>query len=367
MITPAHVERLEAALDGFNESLPPLKEFILPGGGAAAAGCHVARTVCRRAERRCWSLARVEAVAPDALKYLNRLSDLLVRAGASAGASRVHGSEVLWRGEEPAIKLVRVQPIGMPALQIGDRQRAAEQEPLYLVRIAIAASSGKMPMLALQLTFDALRASGGDQAARVRPIERRPGIGLSPRSDIAVADQASGCQRGVGRAQRRYDIGKCLILHGLIGKRIGAFEFHADRKIIAGLTAVVAGLSRVPRALREAHVLGDGAVAPYDKVRGDALRSHLGEIRMCFGRQCVGEQPVNPRTPEFTGRQAYAMDDDQIGFDTRGPRVAIRGSNLPHTTHQSALKVDLHLRILMSVHAWGAVSSSPREPRWLGE
>ena len=54
----------------------------------AAAACHVARTVCRRAERRCWSLARVEEVAPDALKYLNRLSDLLVRAGAGAGAPR---------------------------------------------------------------------------------------------------------------------------------------------------------------------------------------------------------------------------------------------------------------------------------------
>ena len=77
MITPAHVDRLETELDGFNEALPPLKEFILPGGGPAAAACHVARTVCRRAERRCWSLARVEEVAPDALKYLNRLSDLL--------------------------------------------------------------------------------------------------------------------------------------------------------------------------------------------------------------------------------------------------------------------------------------------------
>ena len=52
MITPAHVERLEAELDGFNDALPPLKEFILPGGGAAAAACHVARTVSRRAERR---------------------------------------------------------------------------------------------------------------------------------------------------------------------------------------------------------------------------------------------------------------------------------------------------------------------------
>ena len=96
MITPAHVERLEAELDGFNEALPPLKEFILPGGGAAAAACHLARAVCRRAERRCWSLARAEQVAPDALKYLNRLSDLLFVL-ARVLAREAHGGEVLWR------------------------------------------------------------------------------------------------------------------------------------------------------------------------------------------------------------------------------------------------------------------------------
>ncbi len=56
-ITDAHVTRLEQALDGFNEPLPPLKDFILPGGGAAASACHLARTITRRAERRVWELA----------------------------------------------------------------------------------------------------------------------------------------------------------------------------------------------------------------------------------------------------------------------------------------------------------------------
>jgi cob(I)alamin adenosyltransferase len=96
MIAPAHVERLENELDGFNEALPPLKEFILPGGGSAAAACHLARAVCRRAERRCWSLARVEEVAPEALKYLNRLSDLMFVV-ARVLARHESGSEVLWR------------------------------------------------------------------------------------------------------------------------------------------------------------------------------------------------------------------------------------------------------------------------------
>jgi cob(I)alamin adenosyltransferase len=96
MVTAAYVDRLETELDGFNDPLPPLKDFILPGGGAAAAACHVARTVCRRAERRCWSLARVEEIAPDALKYLNRLSDLLFVI-ARVLAREESGSEVLWR------------------------------------------------------------------------------------------------------------------------------------------------------------------------------------------------------------------------------------------------------------------------------
>jgi cob(I)alamin adenosyltransferase len=71
------VEELERILDGLNAELEPLEEFILPGGTRAAALCHLARTVCRRAERRVVSLTQHEAVSPVAVKYLNRLSDLL--------------------------------------------------------------------------------------------------------------------------------------------------------------------------------------------------------------------------------------------------------------------------------------------------
>ncbi len=90
------VEGLERTLDAFNEVLPPLKEFILPGGGAAAAACHLARTVARRAERRVWTLAAAEPVNPHALHYLNRLSDLLFVL-ARVLARHERGSEVLWR------------------------------------------------------------------------------------------------------------------------------------------------------------------------------------------------------------------------------------------------------------------------------
>ena len=92
------VARLEQHLDHFNADLPPLKEFILPGGGEAAARCHVARTVVRRAERRAVSLAREEPVRPQAVRYLNRLSDLLFVL--CRVLSRADGQgEVIWRHE----------------------------------------------------------------------------------------------------------------------------------------------------------------------------------------------------------------------------------------------------------------------------
>jgi len=95
-ITDRDVTRLEEQLDRFNEDLPPLKDFILPGGGPAAAACHLARTITRRAERRAWSLARVEDVAPAVPRYLNRLSDLLFVL-ARVLARHERGAEVLWR------------------------------------------------------------------------------------------------------------------------------------------------------------------------------------------------------------------------------------------------------------------------------
>lgn len=90
------VARLEAALNEFNAQLPPLKEFILPGGGRAAADCHMARAICRRAERRVVSLARDEEVGESVPVYLNRLSDLLFVL-CRILARDDGGVEVLWR------------------------------------------------------------------------------------------------------------------------------------------------------------------------------------------------------------------------------------------------------------------------------
>jgi cob(I)alamin adenosyltransferase len=97
-IGPADVERLEAALDALNDSLPPLKDFVLPGGSHAAAVCHVARAVCRRAERSAWRLAAETELNAELLCYMNRLSDLLFVAARTL-ARRDGGSETLWEHE----------------------------------------------------------------------------------------------------------------------------------------------------------------------------------------------------------------------------------------------------------------------------
>ena len=97
-ISDADVERLEQRLDAFNADLPALKDFILPGGGEAAARCHVARTVVRRAERQAVALSRLEDVRPEAVRYLNRLSDLLFVLARVLARHSGHG-EVLWNHE----------------------------------------------------------------------------------------------------------------------------------------------------------------------------------------------------------------------------------------------------------------------------
>ncbi len=93
-IASAQVMRLESEIDAMNERLDPLRSFILPGGSALAAQLHLCRTVCRRAERLTVELATMEAVNPEAVKYLNRLSDWFFVAGRIANDGGK--SDVLW-------------------------------------------------------------------------------------------------------------------------------------------------------------------------------------------------------------------------------------------------------------------------------
>ena len=96
LINAEQTLRIEQAIDSFNADLPTLKEFILPSGGTATAACHLARTIVRRAERRVWTLVRVETVSPEVPRYLNRLSDLLFVL-ARVLARHENGSEVMWK------------------------------------------------------------------------------------------------------------------------------------------------------------------------------------------------------------------------------------------------------------------------------
>jgi cob(I)alamin adenosyltransferase len=95
-ITAEYIERLEQRLDNLNDALPPLKEFILPGGGPAAAACHLTRAITRRAERLTWTAAQTEDIALEVPRYLNRLSDLLFVI-ARVLARHESGQEVLWQ------------------------------------------------------------------------------------------------------------------------------------------------------------------------------------------------------------------------------------------------------------------------------
>lgn len=96
MLGPDQVSHLEKAVETWNKGLPPLKEFILPGGSRAAAAAHLARTICRRAERSVVALGRKDKISEHVRQYLNRLSDLLFVAGRVLNRAAGVG-DVQWR------------------------------------------------------------------------------------------------------------------------------------------------------------------------------------------------------------------------------------------------------------------------------
>ncbi len=95
LIEQRHVDELEGAIDSLEQRLDPLTQFILPGGDLAAAKLHLARCICRRAERRMVTLAGVQPIRELPLKYINRLSDFLFVAARVANQASGHG-DVLW-------------------------------------------------------------------------------------------------------------------------------------------------------------------------------------------------------------------------------------------------------------------------------
>lgn len=124
LIEQADIDALEADLDFFNDPLPPLKNFILPSGGRAASACHLARTITRRAERDCVALSRIESVRGEAIRFLNRLSDLLFVLARVLARATGHG-EVLWQREQRSNP---ERPVGQnPPVQIQPGQIQPDQ------------------------------------------------------------------------------------------------------------------------------------------------------------------------------------------------------------------------------------------------
>ena len=100
-VTDTEIILLEKGMDAMNEDIPPLRSFVLPGGSRIDAELHIARTVCRRAERACVALARVESVPPETIRYLNRLSDALF-VWARWAAHTSGAAETLWEPNQSA-------------------------------------------------------------------------------------------------------------------------------------------------------------------------------------------------------------------------------------------------------------------------
>lgn len=98
VIDPVCIERLEELIDTYNEDLPALKEFILPGGSLSASICHLARSVCRRVERNIVAMSRKEYINPESLRYINRLSDLFFVLARNLNQEK-GGKEIFWDSE----------------------------------------------------------------------------------------------------------------------------------------------------------------------------------------------------------------------------------------------------------------------------
>jgi cob(I)alamin adenosyltransferase len=98
LVTEDHLAALERDVEALNAKLPPLKDFVLPGGSPAAAAAHLARAMCRRAERSVWAVHAVEPTNAATPRYLNRLSDFLFVAARVLARAKKGARETQWRG-----------------------------------------------------------------------------------------------------------------------------------------------------------------------------------------------------------------------------------------------------------------------------
>src|SRR3569623_1946271 len=178
--------------------------------------------------------------------------------------------------------------------------------------------------------------------AIARPSKLRPGVGLPSRRNVAVAYDTVGGNGGIVLLQRTGDGGEHGILAVAVGLVIAAFELDADGKVIAALTSGKTGWACMPGAAVERNILHHLAVATNQHMRGDTQRGDALEIGVGRRFQLVGEQRVDPRTAEFSRRQADAVDHQQLDGAARGPLILIGGKQAQYRYQPACCNCECH-------------------------
>lgn len=150
-----------------------------------------------------------------------------------------------------------------------------------------------------------------------------------------------GGQSRICITERSHDLGEGVILGRFVGNGVRAFQFHADREVIAGRAALIAGLAGMPRSIGEPDELPQAAVSRHQQVRRHPQFTDFGKIGMHIERQRIREKPLYPGTAKFTGRQADAMHDDQFRLRSGRAGIEIRRGHMRRASHQSGFEIDL--------------------------
>ena len=159
-----------------------------------------------------------------------------------------------------------------------------------------------------------------------------------------MADQPFRSDGRIGVPQQRNHRCQPPILRVGIGQGVGSFQFDADAEIIAALAAGESGLTGVPGAPLQGHILHQFARAPDEQMRGDLKRLNLLKERMDGRIQGIGKQGIDPGSAEFSRRQTDAMDDDQIDRHAGGTVVTVRRERLTCARHQAGGDIEFHGR-----------------------
>ena len=150
-----------------------------------------------------------------------------------------------------------------------------------------------------------------------------------------------GGQSRICITQSSHDLGECVILGGFVGNSVSAFQFHADRKVIASRAALIAGLAGMPCSIGKFYELRQAAVSRHQQVRRHPQFTDFGKIGMHVERQRIRKKPLYPGTAKFTGRQADAMHDDQFRLRSGRAGIEIRRRHMRRAPHQSGFEFDL--------------------------